>query len=185
MKPWKTLAKTTVLRRGRFLTVEDHTIELPDGRILDDWPWVIVPDYVNVLPLRADGQFLCFRQTKYAAEGLTLAPVGGMIEAGEAPLEAAKRELREEMGCIAGKFILLGHYATDANRGVGTGYLYLAQQVSQVAEPDADDLEEQEIVVLRREELRAALLAGEFQIVGWAATVALALMYLDSHPLDD
>ena len=93
LRPFKTLSRRTVLTQGRFLTVESHTVESPDGQVIDDWSWIIGPDAAIVLAMTADHKFLCFRQTKYAVEGTSLAPAGGMIEPGEDPLEAAKREL--------------------------------------------------------------------------------------------
>ncbi len=177
MQTWKTLSRRTVLDHGKYLKVEEHTIELPDGRIIPDWPWVITPDYINVLVQDEFGDFLCFRQTKYAIEGTSLAPVGGYIEPGEQPLTAAQRELREEMGCIADEWIDLGSYRVEANRGAGTGYLFFARPARRVTEPTADDLEEQELVHLTRDELHAALRAGEFKILAWATVVALTLLY--------
>ena len=73
-------------------------IQLPSGEIIEDWPWVINPDAVIVLAKGIDGKYLCFRQTKYAVEGTSLAPVGGMVGPNEVPLIAAKRELLEETG---------------------------------------------------------------------------------------
>lgn len=182
MKPWKTLSREKILEFGRWLTVEKHAVELPDGRIINDWTWVIVPDYVNVLAVTPQGEFLCFRQTKYAAEGgLTLGPVGGMIDPGEDPLTAAKRELREEMGRASDNWVFLGKYANEANRGVATGFFYLALNSLPVEKAHSDDLEEQELVLFSRDEICSALLAGEFKIVSWAANIALALVYLDQH----
>jgi ADP-ribose pyrophosphatase len=175
MQPWKTRARRTLLHHSRYLTVESHTVELPDGRVIDDWPWVITPDYINVVAVTAEGLYLVFRQTKYAVEGTSLAVVGGYLEPGEDPLMAAKRELREETGHDAPDWTSLGHYAADGNRGSGTAHFYLVRGAREVAAIDADDLEEQELLHLSRAEMEAALAAGEFKVLGWAAIVALAL----------
>jgi len=179
MQPWKTLSRRVVLDQGKFLTVESHTVELPDGRVIQDWPWVITPDYVIVVAVTRDGEFVCFRQTKYGVEGITLAPVGGYLEPGEEPLTTAQRELLEETGHEAPEWIDLGHYRVDGNRGAGIAYLFLARGARRVTSADADDLEEQDLLRLSRSELETAHAAGEFKLLPWAATVALALLHLD------
>ena len=68
MKPWKTKDRKLVLDNAPWLTVEHHTIELPDGQVIPNWPWVKTPDYVNVVAMTEDDQFLCFRQVKYGIE---------------------------------------------------------------------------------------------------------------------
>jgi ADP-ribose pyrophosphatase len=70
----------------------------------------------------------------------------------------------------------------DGNRGGGHGHLFLARGARKVAEPDADDLEEQELLTLSRAEVEAALLAGEFKVLSWATVVALALVTMGSDP---
>ena len=179
MQLWKTLSRRVVLDQGKFLTVESHTVELPDGRVIPDWPWVITPDYVNVIAVTEDGEFLCFRQTKYGVDGTSFAAVGGYIEPGEEPLTAARRELLEETGYEAPEWIDLGHYRVDGNRGAGTAYLFLARGARRVADADADDLEEQDLLHLSRSALEAALAAGEFKLLPWATAVALALLHLE------
>jgi ADP-ribose pyrophosphatase len=210
MKPWKTLNKQLIYDQSPWLVVEHHVVELPDGRVIPDWPWVTTPDYINVVVEMQTGEFLCFRQIKYALPRPTLALVGGYLQAGEAPMAAAKRELREETGCAAAEWIELGHYLVDPNRGMATGNLYLARGARRAAaewielghylvDPNrgmatgnlylargarrvgeliADDLEEQETVYLTRQELQAALDNGEFEVLAWAAAVALALSRL-------
>ena len=160
--------------------MEERTVELPDGRMIDDWPWVESREFANVVAVTESGLFLVFRQTKYAVDGPTLGPVGGYLEPGEDPLATAKRELREETGYDAPEWTALGRYAVDGNRGCGVGHLYLAHRARKVAEPAADDLEEQELLTLTRDEVEAALLAGGFGVLSWAAVVALALLALDS-----
>src|SRR5512147_562225 len=98
MEPWTTLRREPVFTHSKWVRVENHAIALPTGRTIERWPWIICPDYVNVAVIDTEGMLLCFRQTKYAVEGVALAPCGGYLEPNEDPLEAARRELREEMG---------------------------------------------------------------------------------------
>lgn len=177
MQTWKTRARKTVLSpdNGRFLTVEYHEVELPDGTTISDWPWLVTPDYINVVLVTAEGQFVCFRQTKYAVEGTSLAIVGGYLEEGEDPLESARREVLEETGYEASDWTSLGHYAVDGNRGAGRAHFFLAQDARWVQPIHADDLEEQELLLLSRAEVESALHNGEFKVLAWSAVVALAL----------
>jgi ADP-ribose pyrophosphatase len=175
MQSWKTLSRNTVLNYGKFLVVENHTIELPDGRVIADWPWLITPDYVNVVAVTTEDEFLCFWQTKYAVDGTSLAPVGGYLDPGEDPLTAAQRELLEETGYESPDWINLGSYVVDGNRGAGMAHLFLARQAHRAAQIKADDLEEQQLLYLSRAEVESALTAGEFKVLAWAAVMALAL----------
>lgn len=179
MDGWQTLSRRTVFDRSPWLSVEEHAVELPDGRVIEDWPWVESREFANVVAVTEEGRFLLFRQVKYAVAGTTLGPVGGYLDPGEDPLAAARRELLEETGHEAVEWTPLGRYVVDGNRGCGVGHLFLARGARKVAEPDADDLEEQELLTLTRAEVEAALAEGRFGVLSWAAAVALALLALD------
>ncbi len=180
LRAWKTISRETILNRNKFLTVENHTIKLPNGQIIPDWAWLIIPSAAIVLAMTPDNKFLCFRQTKYAVEGITLAPVGGMLEPNEKPLDAAKRELLEETGYKASEWISLGSHILDPNRGIATMHLFLALHAKQEAAPNSDDLEDQELLLLTQNEIENALHAGEFKILAWSAVVAMSLIYLSN-----
>jgi ADP-ribose pyrophosphatase len=181
MENWKTLSRKTVLDRGRFLRVEEHVVQLPDGKVIEDWPWVITPDYINVVAITTSGEYLIFRQTKYSLAGTSLATVGGYLEPGEEPLPAAKRELLEETGFAAEEWQPLGSFAVDGNRGAGNAYFFLATNAYPAAAIDADDLEEQELLFLSRNEIEEALNTGEFKLLAWATIVILALRCIDQQ----
>ena len=172
------MSRETILNHNQFLRVENHVVELPDGQVIADWPWIITPDYVIVLAEAEDGRFLCFHQYKHAVGGTSLAPVGGYLEPGEEPLTAAQRELLEETGYEAAEWIDLGSYVVDGNRGAGTAHLFLARRARPITAPDADDLEEQELRFLSQDELKTALANGEFKVLAWTTAVALALFRL-------
>ena len=179
LQPWKTVSRRLLCRVNRFLSVELHELELPGGKRIADWPWLVTPDYANVLARTIDGRFLLLRQPKYAVAGIALAPVGGFLEPGEDPLAAAKRELREETGYEAPEWHPLGHAAVDANRGNGTAHLFLALDAAPGGPRRVDDLEQQELLLLRRDELEQALDRGDLKVLAWAAAVAMGLRFLD------
>lgn len=180
MEPWRTTDRRVVFRPddGRFVSIEEHRIELPSGDIIDDWVWIDTPDFVNVVVQTIDNDYLVFRQTKYAVEGTTLAVVGGYVDPGEEPATAARREVLEETGWECSDLHPLGAYAIDGNRGVGTGHLFLATGARPSTDdvPKSDDLEEQELLRLSRDELQTALKEGQFKVVSWSAAVAMSLL---------
>lgn len=176
MEPMQTLSRQLMLDLSPYLRVETHTVRLPDGQVIEGWPWLISPDFVNVAAITDDGLYLCFRQTKYSVEGTSLAPVGGYIEPGEDPLAAAKRELLEETGYDARHWEGLGSFAVDGNRGNGTAHFFLARSAFPVGKPHSDDLEQQQLLKLTRPEVEAAVQRGAFKVLPWQAVMALVLL---------
>ncbi|MFW5714721.1 MAG: NUDIX hydrolase [Brevefilum sp.] len=176
METWETIARKAALDMPPFLKVETHTVQLPDGQVIENWPWLISPDFVNIVVITEENEYLCFRQTKYSIEGTSLAPVGGYIEQGEDPLAAAKRELLEETGYEARNWEALGQFVVDGNRGNGIAHFFLARDAYPVAEINSDDLEEQVLLKLSRAEVEAAVARGAFKVLPWQAVMALALL---------
>lgn len=186
-KQWTTESRSLVMDYGKFLKVEQHSVSLPNGDTIPDWMWVDTPDFINVAAITDTGEWLLFHQTKYAIDvrlgTTTLAPVGGYIDRGESPSEAAARELFEETGYKALEMISLGNrdgVVVDANRGCGMCYLFLATGCTKDIEAVvvSDDLEDQLLLKLSSNELRDALFAGKFKLVTWEACISMALLYL-------
>ncbi|HLM02555.1 MAG TPA: NUDIX hydrolase [Pyrinomonadaceae bacterium] len=66
------------------------------------------PDWVNVVALDSEYRVVLIEQFRHGTEELTLEIPGGMIDAGETPEAAARRELLEETGFAADEFVYLG-----------------------------------------------------------------------------
>ena len=59
-------------------------------------------------------------------------------------------------------------------------HLFLALNAKQIAAPNSDDLEDQELLFLSRNEIENALKEGQFKVLAWSAVVALSLNYLNT-----
>ena len=94
-------------------------MELPDGRIIEEFYVLEYPDWVNVIAITKDGQFVMERQYRYpVADVLLEIPAGKLDSKSEDRLAAAKRELEEETGYRAANFTSLGCIPQERFEGV-------------------------------------------------------------------
>lgn len=96
-KSWKTLKRDTILSTP-FIDVWNDTIELPSGNVVDDYSVVGLADGVLVVATDQQDRLVMFDEYKYAIDKSILTMPAGKIDEGEAPVEAAIRELLEETG---------------------------------------------------------------------------------------
>ena len=110
MSAWDELKRAAALKTNWF-TVQLSDIELPDGSVGRGWHWV---DYhtpaVGVIPVRADGHILLVNQFRFTTRTRDWEIPAGRVDEGEAPRDAAHRELREETGHAAAAMEPLGHF---------------------------------------------------------------------------
>lgn len=85
---------------GHFLKVQRDRIALPDGKQTAR-EYILHPGAVVILPLLPDGRVLLERQFRYPLDRVFIEFPAGKIDAGEAPLACAMRELEEETGYTA------------------------------------------------------------------------------------
>jgi ADP-ribose pyrophosphatase len=175
-RPWKVLDRREAFALPPWVSVAVETIELPDGRRIDDYVQVHVSNFAIVFAETADGQIICVRQYRHAPRGPSLEFVAGRIDDGEDPLAAAKRELLEETGYDSPDWELAGRFIISPTQGIGTGHVYRAHNAVRRQAPCSGDLEEAVVELLDRDALVAALVAGEIVAGSHIATMALVLL---------
>ena len=98
--------------------------------------------WVNVIPITSEREVVLIRQYRHGTREVTLEIPGGIVEAGDSPQEAARRELREETGYEAGEMIGLGFVHPNPAFLDNRCYTFLAQDVRRTGLQTQDDKED-------------------------------------------
>ena len=145
---WKILDSETLLD-SRFLKVNKEMCELPDGKIIPDFYTLWQPDWVLVLAQNADGFWLMERQYRHGTGKVSLEFPAGIVEAGEAPIDAAKRELQEECAFGGGSFEFLAELPMNPDRHRGRFFVVRATGVVQSGETHFDSAPDRRLLSVR------------------------------------
>lgn len=133
-----TLSSDCVYDAG-FIRVMSDRVRLPSGKESGRC-YVKHPGGVCVAAIDAEGSVAFVRQYRYAMAQEVLELPAGKIDEGESPEDCGRRELLEETGMTAEKFIPLGvMYPTPgySNEGI---YMFLAENaIHGQAKPDEDE----------------------------------------------
>lgn len=160
------LTETKLSRReifnGKVLHVVEDTVKLPNGEKATREICLHV-GAVCILPLLPNGDVLMERQFRYAHGRVFFEiPAGKLNYAGEDPLDAAKRELREETGAVAGKYTFLGGLDTSPALIDEKISMYLAEDLT-FGERSLDEDEFLEVERVPLTTLFAMVMRGEIR----------------------
>ena len=111
--------------RGVIVNVRLDRARLCDGSIVRR-EVVEHPGGVTILPVDEDGTCYMVRQFRYPMGRMKLEAPAGKLERGEDPAECAVRELSEETGFTADKYVYLGANCTSPGFSTEILHIYLA-----------------------------------------------------------
>lgn len=131
----KPISINTVLK-GRIFNVRQDTVLIADGKEVSR-EVVEHSGGVCIVPVDKNGIVYCVRQFRYPFMEEILELPAGKLEAGEAPVHCAVRELSEETGIEASSIISLGSIYPTPGYCSEELYLFLATGLKQGrAHPD-------------------------------------------------
>jgi ADP-ribose pyrophosphatase len=147
---------------GAVLHVVKDTVELPDGKEATRELCLHV-GAVCVIPLLPDGRVIMERQYRYAHGRVFFEiPAGKLNYKEEDPLEAAKRELREETGAIAKSYTYLGAMVASPALVSERIHMYLAEDLS-FGERELDEDEFLDVEFVPIDTLFQMIMRGEIE----------------------
>lgn len=173
---WRVLSRDLVYSLPDRLQVYRETVELPDGRLIDDFYEFRTAPYVVIFAGTRDGRVVVLRHYKHGPRRVHLGLPAGHIDHGEQPLAAAKRELLEETGYAADDWEELGSFCTAGNQRGSEVHAFRCRDARPVATPNAGDLEDMVIELLSPKDIANALGGGQFAVAGDIAALALAMV---------
>ncbi len=158
-----TVLDTQYLIRRPWLTARRDKVRLPDGRVNEEYYVLEYPDWVNAIAVTDDNRYVMVEQYRHGLGDYFTELVAGVIEDGEDPLTAIKRELLEEAGYAGDNWQLLTVLSQNPSTSNNLTYCYLATGVRKVSEQSLDATEDIAVKLLTEEELKEMLVADSFK----------------------
>lgn len=153
--PW-TIEDSTEKHRDEFMEVVEDRVVKPDGEPGTFTVARMLPG-VSILALDEEGFAYLTREFRYAVGRESLEVVSGAIDEGEEPLEAARRELREELGIRAAEWTDMGTVDALTSQVWSPVRIFLARGL-RFGESEQEGVELIEPVRMRFEEAVSAVL---------------------------
>ncbi len=141
--------------------MRQDSVQLPNGRVIDDYYIWEFPPWSNVLAITKNREFVLIRQYRHGIGKVFYElPAGVHDKAGESILESAQRELLEETGFGGGSWTPLMELSANPALQNNITYSFLAVGVEETRKQELDATEEISVHLVTLDELRSIVLDG-------------------------
>jgi ADP-ribose pyrophosphatase len=144
---------------GKFLKLKNDIVRLPDGGQTYR-EYLIHPGAIAIMPILNDGRILLERQFRYPVDTAMIEIPAGKLEAGEDPLNCAKRELLEETGYTAQTWEFLGRIHPVISYSTEFIDIYLAKDLT-AGERSLDEGEFLDVFAASLEQMHEWIASGK------------------------
>ena len=161
-RPWERTASREIAEYEMFRLREDRSRSPKDG---EEHAFHIAasPGGVAVVAVTDDGRLVMVEQFRHGTRRLSLEIPCGMVEEGEEPADAARRELREETGFEGEEPRVLGRFELNPSWQQAPLHAVLVAGARRAGEKDEDEGEDIRVRLVAVDEVRRLVLAGEVE----------------------
>lgn len=159
VKPWQVL-DSKVLVEERWLTLREERVRLANGHQIDRFHVIHSPHWASVLCVTNASEVVLVRQYRHGLGSASLELPAGVIEPGEPPEQAARRELLEETGFASDDWVSIHSVSTEPARHTTRAHFFCARNARSVRAPAPEESEVLEQVTVPLPELRRMALDG-------------------------
>ena len=160
IKPWPKI-RTRSTQSYRVFSVRTDVVRSPRTSLEHDFYIIESNDWVNIIPLTSDHQVVMVRQYRHGSGEVTLEIPGGLVDTGDTPKKAAVRELLEETGYQAKKWLKVGVVNPNPALFNNRCYTFLARDIRKVADLKPDQTEDIEVVLVPLSEIPELIRIGK------------------------
>ncbi|MCL1982189.1 MAG: NUDIX hydrolase [Clostridiales bacterium] len=171
--------KSERIYEGKILNLRKDTVKVVNG----DTSYREIVEHdggVTLAAITPSNRMVMVKQFRKAAGKAVLEAPAGKREKGEAPIETASRELREETGYTAADMVLLTKFYSSVGYSEEIIYLYLCTGLTP-GETDFDDNEALDIMEYDLGELYKMAVDGEIEDSKTIIAVLMAKAYMEKQ----
>ncbi len=177
--------RTEHIIKNEWIDIRESAYRFPDGTVFEPFYSYSRRDYVVIVASDTKGRYICVRQFRQGIKEVTTEfPAGGLErtdgkEYGEGkrdplaedPMDAAKRELKEETGYVSDKWTYLMKVPSNATIADNYAYIYMAEDCKRVSGQTLDDTEFLNVELHTADEIEELIRTEGFQqsvhIMAW------------------
>ncbi len=176
-RKWEILHSEYLIKRPWLTARRDH-VKLPTGAECPEYYILEYPDWINVIAITREGKFVMVRQYRHGIQETHYELCAGVMDSGETPLEAARRELYEETGFGGGEWSEFMTTCPNPSSMNNTSHTFLAIGVEQISTQHLEATEDITVHFFERDEVVAML---RDDLIRQALMVAPLWKYFATH----
>ena len=174
--------------RSKFV-VNDEWLQLraddcltPDGKSISPYYVLEYPPWVSVIALTPDEKVILIKQYRHGIRRIILELPGGAVDRTDAStIDAIRRELKEETGYQADRFVELATISANPVNHTNEIHCFLAFNARLSSDPTPESSEQIEVLEMPFDELIERAYGGELKHPHHVAALFFALKALEKH----